>query len=305
MGRFIVIFVGVILVVLIGALGYIWVQGESLITQGVSSQGPRITGTPVRLSGVSFQPLGGKAGLKGFVLGTPEGFSADKSISVDEVSIDVAPRSLLSDTVHIRDIAVRAPEIVVEPTKRGMTNLQVIQKNIEKFTGPSDASASSGSTKNMIVDRLHIAAPKLRFSGGEIGLSDQSLELADITLTNIGVDQNGVPPGELVRLVSEAIMPQVTKAMATDRAQRLFDDLTQGRLNIDLSSNIRKQVEGQAREKVQQQVESAKEKAEDKVKEAVGEEAASALKGLSDRLGGKKDSKKDDNKSDEDDSDSP
>ncbi|MBK5919831.1 hypothetical protein CCR80_02110 [Rhodothalassium salexigens] len=297
--RFLVVFIGVIVLVVAGAVGFVWVKGESLITQGVSERGPALTGTPVRLDGVTFQPLGGTAGIRGFVVGTPEGYSADKSISVGEMSLTVAPMSLLSDTIQLADISVIEPEIVVEPSKRGLTNLQVIQKNIEKATGPAPAD-SGEPAKNLIIERLHIAAPKLRFSGGAVGLSDQTLDLADITLTGIGVDQNGVPPAEVVRLVADALMPQVTKAMASDRAQELFDKLTKGKVDLQLGGDIKQQIEDKADALKDKAKQDMTDKVRGTIDEKLGGEAGEAARGLFDKLKEKAEEKKEKNGEGED-----
>lgn len=197
----------------------VYVRGESVLRQGIVDQGQAALQAPVELSGVGLNLITGGASLSGFRIGNPEGFTADTAFAAEKMALDLQPFSLFSDVVRIESVEVRAPEIYLEPG-RGGTNLQVLQSNLNAWSGPADEEAEA---TNLIIDRLVISAPTLGFVGGATGLKDRTLTLADIVLEDIGVDEGGVPPAELMRLISDALMPQVQKALASEQGKALLD----------------------------------------------------------------------------------
>lgn len=246
--RTLLIILGLVVVLVGGGIVYVATQGGSILRQGVEDYGPDVVGAPVTLSGVGLNVFSGSAALRGFTIGTPDGFTADKTLSVDRVAIDVDPTSLLGDTIRIREIAIDAPQIFVEPKRNGSTNLTAIQKNIEEFTGPSTTEAEASTTK-LIIERFVLSDAVLGFVGEDLGLSDQTLELADIELTGIGVDENGVSPGEAARLMSDAIMPQIQKALLSSQGKALLNSVVGDRLDglgIDTDAPIQEQVQEKA-----------------------------------------------------------
>jgi len=278
--RKIIVGVLVVLVVVIGG-GALWVylEGEETVRRAVERHGPEVVGADVALAGVSFSPFSGRAGLSGMTVGNPEGFSETESISVQDLSVDIAPMSLFSDLIRVREIRIDSPRLRIEPG-RGGTNLQALQRNIEAFTGPAEETEEAPTPVHIADFRLNGA--EIVVGGGRIGFSDRTLSLADIHLQDIG-GEDGVAPSRALELVFEALMPQVQKALASQAGQQL---LGQARERIsNLEGELREQVEG-AREKAGDRLREESGKVSEGVKSKAEETIEKGLGGL---LGGSKD----------------
>lgn len=252
--------IALVFIVIIGSAVFVYFNGQSLIRDGVEEYGPKVTGTSVELQAVKFSPLAGEAGLNGFKIGSPQGFSAPHTMKVDNIDIALEPKSLFEDTILIKRIAIDAPAIVYERGKGG-TNLDALQRNIEAFTGPTAASEDeTAPSAKVAIEELVITGANLQFISGEkgleaLGLGDRSMTLADVRLTNIGVKEGGIPPSEAARLAMEALMPQVGKALASQEGKKLLQQALGDKVNLD-------------------------ENLQDQVKETLGEKAKEGLKSL-------------------------
>ena len=252
--------IALVLLVLVGSAVFVYFNGQGLIRDGVEQYGPEVTGTDVQLASVRFSPMAGEAGLDGFLLGSPKGFSAPYTMKVDSVDIALEPKSLFEETILIKRIAIDAPAIVYERGKSG-TNLDALQRNIEAFTGPSSADESATTqTTNVAIEELIIKGAQLQIISGEKGLEalrlgEHSMTLADVRLTDIGVKEGGIPPSEAARLAMDALMPQIGKALASSQGKKLLQQALGDKINLD--QNL-----------------------QDQVKETLGDKAKSGLKSL-------------------------
>src|SRR5689334_5830736 len=115
---------------------------DSIVKKGVETVGPQITKTEMKLAGVSLSVLSGSGELKGFTLGNPEGFKAPSAMTVSHVKIGVAPMSVLSDKVHVKQVHVIEPQITFEATGLNIraNNLSKILENVQAVAG-GDAAA--------------------------------------------------------------------------------------------------------------------------------------------------------------------
>ncbi len=237
----------VLLLAFVGLGGlYFYIRGADIMAEAIETYGAEASGAPADVAGVGLNPIAGTARIDRFELGNPEGFTGETSIAAQRIAMELSPFSLFGDTIEIGEILIDRPEIYLEPTAQGRTNLQVIQSNIEAFSGPADPNAEPA---NLIIGRLQINQPVLGFVGQGVGLADQEIELADIVLTDIGVEQGGVPPAELVRLLGDAILPQVQKAIASQKGREILDSVLQGQVDLDrpLADQARDKAEGALR----------------------------------------------------------
>ncbi|GAB4144583.1 MAG: hypothetical protein Tsb0016_14170 [Sphingomonadales bacterium] len=221
MGRILKYGALLILALLIAAGVYVYVQGQTLIQEGVETHGPKLTGGPVAIAGVRVLPWSGNGRISGLEIGNPAGFSQANVLELREIAIDVEPASLFENTIVINSIALREPRLLYEIGKGG-SNLKALQKNIAAFAGQPQSDAPA---KQVIIHRLLVENPEVVVTSAVGGLSDQSLKLASIELTDIGVGEGGVPPGDAARLAMDAIMPQVTRALASNEGKKLLGKL--------------------------------------------------------------------------------
>jgi len=290
MRKIIVGILAVLVVVIGGGTLWVYLEGEETVRRGVERHGPEVMGADVGLAGVSFRPFSGRAGLNGLRVSNPDGYSDAEAISVQDMRVELAPMSLFSDMIRIREIRIESPRLRIEPGKGG-TNLQALQRNVNAFTGPAPEEDPGAGPKPVHISDFHLTDAKITVGGGRIGFSDRTLALADIHLQDIG-GEDGVAPSRALELVFEALMPQVQKALASQAGQQL---LGQARERIsNLEGELREQAEGIA-ENLSEKAEGVKDQAGDRLRkesEDLGSKAREKMEeGLGGLLGGKKDEK--------------
>src|SRR5438876_10673806 len=104
----------VLLVLLVLAVGVSIYFLGSIVKKGVETVGPQITRTEIRLDSATLSLLSGSGKLNGLFVGNPQGFKTDSAIKIGSVRVGVAPASIFSDKVHVKEVNVQAPEISFE-----------------------------------------------------------------------------------------------------------------------------------------------------------------------------------------------
>ncbi len=182
----------------------------SIVIKAAETAGPSVLGVPIKLEHASFRLLQGHVTLRGFVLGNPEGFKTDQAISVGEVIVDLDPKSLLSDTIVIKRIYVDAPDITYE-LGLGKSNIGRILEQVE---GPAEEEKmEEPSGKKVVIADFLIENGRVRLSATMAMGAAAPIPLPTIHLTDIGKDEQGASPLEVIRKVLGAIAGSVTEVV--------------------------------------------------------------------------------------------
>lgn len=214
------VLIGLIAVVAILFLGGMF-YGSAIVKGSVEEYGPEYTGTTVVLDDVSFSPFGGTAGLSGLVIGSPEGFDADQTFSLKEISVKLEPSTLLSDTVHINEIRITDPEITVE-YKKGKLNIGALMDNLSQYVSED----TDETTTNVIIDDLYITGAKVFVMGLPVGEEGKPIVLPDIHLKdmgNVSGNEEGVSFVEATEETMAAVTSAVTKVLASSKVKELLE----------------------------------------------------------------------------------
>ena len=209
----------VILVLIVGGLVFLYLSLNRVIRSAVETYGPQVTKSEVKLGSVNVSPFSGNASLSNLIVGNPQGFKTPSAFKLGAMSVSLDVRSLVSDTVAIREIVVSAPEITYELGPGG-NNLAVLQKNVEAYTGgsakpgPQTPQVQKGG-KKVIIDRLRVEKSKLNVSVG-VPLQAQATTLAlpDIEMRDIGKKGQGASMADVVEKILEEVNRNAAKAVA-------------------------------------------------------------------------------------------
>ena len=237
----IIIRVAIILVVLmvVGVIVVGFFLGD-IVKAGMNTVGPKITQTTFVVNSVSVSMLTGSAGVKGLVIGNPEGYQSPHAISVGKAAVSVAPFSVLYDKIVVKSVEVRDAEITFEGNPIGSNNLKKLQDNVNAIAGASGAPATNATAKTgdkkpakkLQVDDFLITGAKVQFNG-------VTLPLPTIHLSNLGAGPDGITPAALVK----EVLGQVTTASL----KAVEESLTKlGKGGIDATKNAGKAVTGEA-----------------------------------------------------------
>ena len=211
-----------VLVLLVLAVGLSIYFLGSIMKKGVETVGPQITGTEIKLDSATLSLLSGSGKLKGLLVGNPQGFKSPSAIKVGSVSVGVAPGSLLSGKVHVKEVRVEAPEITFEGGLKG-NNLGKLLDNVQAGTGGSEKTATpenKAASRKLQVDDFVITGGRINLSLdlSVLGGKSATVPLPEIHLTNLGSGPDGITAGDLTAKVLkellQAAIPAAEKAVA-------------------------------------------------------------------------------------------
>ncbi len=205
--------VAVVIVVMVIAAVFVFINLNSIVKKGVETVGPQLTKVDVRLGAAKLSPMNGNGELSKLFVGNPEGFKTPSAIEVENVKVAVKLGSVLSDTIEIDEVNIQAPVITFEGGLGG-NNLSQILKNLEGSPDdvkptPEGKPASEGGKKFFVKDVV--------INGGMInvnitGLTEKTITipLPPIHLQNIGSENSGVTAAQLCKQI---LKPMIASAM--------------------------------------------------------------------------------------------
>lgn len=209
---------------------------DSAIKKIVESVGPQMTQTEVKLDKVEISTTSGTGKLTGLMIGNPKGFTTPSSMQLGEIGITLDIATLTHDTIVIKSILIRAPQITYEYGATG-GNIETIKKNVDSYVGQSTpaSSAAPGAKsaptpekkapkeeggKKLIIEDLRIQDAKV--TAAAMG-QQVSQGLPTIQLKDIGKAKGGATPAEVVEQILAALQQQVARAAQSMGADKLKD----------------------------------------------------------------------------------
>lgn len=217
-----------IIVVIVGALIYLSMNYSSIVKAGVESEGPKFTQTTVGLGEVGVSPLAGEVSISEFLVGNPKGFKTSHAFKVESIKLAVDIWSITGKTVHIKEISIDSPDVIYELGDGG-SNLQTIQRNVDKASGGGAKASKDGGGEGpkVVIDNVYIRNIKVALSAGMLGGKKVPVPVPDIHLKDIGKDGKGASMSDAAAKIMDEITGSITKAASS--------------INLD---DIRKQTEG-------------------------------------------------------------
>jgi hypothetical protein len=236
------IVIGIVLVLVVLGVVAVLVVGSHLgdiVKAAMETVGPKITQTTLTVDSAKVSLLAGSAGIKGLVLGNPEGYKAPQSISIGSAAISLEPRSVLSDKIIIHSIELKAAEITFEGNPLGDNNLTKIMANANSGTASVDQTATNAPAtaspaekkagRKLQVDDFLITGAKIHAHLTGLVNQEVTLPLPEIHLTNLGQGADGITAADLTQKVLSEITTQTVKTLASN-ATGMAKDLVNGAL---------------------------------------------------------------------------
>lgn len=180
---------------------------DSIVKKGVESVGPQIAKVDIKLDSVKLSLLSGGGSVNGLVVGNPEGYKTPSALKVGTAKLTLAPLSVLSDKIMVKEILVEAPEITIEG---GLTdnNLKKIQANLEAFTA-GEKGAPQGKGKKLQVDDFVLRGARVNLNLTVLGGKAATIPLPDIHLTGLGQGADGITAADLAQRMFGEVVKKV------------------------------------------------------------------------------------------------
>lgn len=179
------------LIIILLILIAIDIFGSKAIKIGIETAATKTLNVGVTVGGIDLSLTRGSLGIKNLSIANPPGYQHKKLLELKNASVTVEIKSLLSDTVNIKEIYLNGFDVVLE--QRGLTNnIQDIISSIEKKekapSEPSEPTEPSG--KKLHIDNLEISNVTVKAKLLPVpGKQDTiTLELSPIIMTDLGAD---------------------------------------------------------------------------------------------------------------------
>lgn len=223
-----------VLVVLIGVvLWFAYSKLDVIVQKLVEQVGTEMTQTTVALNGVDLQLLEGRAAVSELAVANPSGFSSPNVFTLDKIAVDIDIDSLKGSPLVINEILVRQPQVFYEINKDQVSNLDVIKKNIENYSGSGTASTGGQEKEKTEQGKaVKLIIKKLNFEGGKLSaesalLPDTKIEadLPAFSMSDLGQSTGGASTEQIAKEVLRRLLEQATQAAAKAGVEQLKDEL--------------------------------------------------------------------------------
>lgn len=178
---------------------------KSAFKKGLEAAGPRVAGVATRVEDVRLSPLSGRGEVSGLFVGSPEGFRAGSVMEIGRAIVVARPTTFLSEKLVIRSVRVEEA-IVTYETKLGGSNLAAIERAIAETLGAGRERSNGGEPRRLQVDEFVISGGRVRVALTALGGKGAIRNLPEIRMTDLGVEGQGITPGELAHEVVREIV---------------------------------------------------------------------------------------------------
>ncbi len=208
--------VGVLLVLMAGALVYVYSSLDSIVKDAIETYGSAATKTEVRVASVRIKLESGEGSIAGLAVGNPKGFRDTNLFQLGEISTKIDTASITKNPIIIDELVIREPAVFYEINRDGLSNVDALKKNLGLSSGEKSAAGEDkgGEARKMIIRKLVVEGGKARVSIAALGDREQSVTLPPIRLTDVGKKSGGATAMELAQILSRAMLKNVQGAVA-------------------------------------------------------------------------------------------
>ena len=184
------------------------------IRNGAKAAGPAAIGTPITIGSTHFRPLTGIMELGGLVVGAPEGFKANV-FEMDSFRVVFDPKSILSDTIVVKEIVIVDPIVSYETT--GLShNIGSILKKLEgagEKEEQTEERTGDKAGKKVVIEHFVFRGARVRIASTALGGRGIFIPMPSIELRDIGRKSGGATSLEVLTEVLGSIAKGVLGAV--------------------------------------------------------------------------------------------
>ncbi len=230
MKKKIVIFAVVVLILAIaGAAIYVLTNLNAIVKAAIEKYGSEATKTAVRVSSVKINLSNGEGAVFGLRVANPSGFFSPSIMTLEDISVRIAVKSVTGTPIVIDNILISGPEVFYEMKEDGTANMLVLKKNLAS-SGPPRKEQQKGKEIKLRVRKLVFEKGKVHVRAEKLLNKPYTLDLPRLELTDIG-GHSGATPAEVARIVATALAEETAKAVARTQGERLLRKGTEDLLN--------------------------------------------------------------------------
>ena len=239
------IVVGVIVVLLIVLL----LTLPFIIKGGIQHVGPMITGVPMSIKHIAFNPFEGSLTIRELFVGNPQGYSSPYAVKLGYFHVDIGMKTLFSKKILIERVEVKGVDLNYETSLLLNNNIQEIQDNVNKLAGEDSKKEIAPDKKEKVPEKKEKAPEKKEKAPGQKPLQIDYLELRDITawvvmkgtkakaplmvapivMTQLGTGEDGITSVMVINDVLVSMITSVTRLIGVNAAVDSIGNLFSGK----------------------------------------------------------------------------
>ena len=217
---------------------------DAIIKQVIEDVGTEVVGTPVTVASVKFVLQEGRGEIYGLRIGNPPGYSEPHAFEMDEVAVQVEPRSLAGPVIVINEVLVDGARLVAEQKGTG-TNLKQLMDGMKSTSSePAPPPSDDPSDVRLMLEKFAFVNSKADLKTEQLG--DKSLSIPDINMANIGDRETGLTPEQLAGQMVSRVVKQAEKAVG-----KYLEDLVKDAAKQEVDRRIDEKLGTENREKLE------------------------------------------------------
>lgn len=231
-----------------GLIYYGYQNSGALIKDAVEQYGSEAVGTKVSLDTAKLtidKDINSSVKLSGLTIANPAGFSSDYAVKLNEISVQLQPKTQSQTLVVIDKVLMAGAHIIAEEKNLNTTNLTTLADNLSQPSTSSNTSSSqsSAATPNFIIKSFEFNQATVDLISPQLG--NQTIKMPNFSVKNLGGSQ-GMQPEALATALMDEILDQATAAVKKEtrgRAKQKVRDELKDRLNERLSDEDKEKLD--------------------------------------------------------------
>ena len=208
------IVVGVLLIVVVGAVVYIAQNVNSLVENAIEDLGSKALGTTVRVASVDISLTEGRGTIKGLEIANPKGYDGPYLMQLDEITVDLDLDELSAETIVLERVLIDGARIAAIVKGKDDSNLQTLMDNLDTGSSAAAETDAGGAEITVIIDQLDFVNAQATVDA--VFLSEQvAIDVPDVHLSGIGRKEGGATAGEAAAALLKPITEAVVREMIT------------------------------------------------------------------------------------------
>ncbi|ROS05821.1 hypothetical protein EDC56_1375 [Sinobacterium caligoides] len=200
---------------------------SEFIRQQIEIKASEALGTEVSLGGLNISLSDGRGDLQQLKIRNPQKYNSEYALEIDDATIQFDLSSLTKDVYIIDNITIYGARFTAE--QLGMqTNLGDLRKNLKNHEGTQEDEKGNnldGLTEDDPTSDIKLAIRRITLTNTVAtviteGYGSSEVEIANITLTNVGSAQRGLTPQQLTQAVMQQLFSNVN-----DKAEDKIKDV--------------------------------------------------------------------------------
>jgi len=213
------VLVGAAALVVLVAVGLVVVYSnlDAIVKDTIQTYGSEATKTTVSVADVKLELTDGKATISGLKVGNPAGFSDPNIFELGMISTKIDTSTIDQNPIIIDEIIIKAPAVVYEINKDGLSNADALKKNLGVGSGGGGEAAASeggGEELKMIIRKLVVEGTTAKVRIAALGDMEQSVKLPRIVMTDVGKKSGGATAAEVAEALSSKMLGNVKGAVS-------------------------------------------------------------------------------------------